>query len=103
MSYLRRLAFVRPVLLAWLTLTFFTSPGVHLVRDLPTDAPYLGEAAIAYFLTVPPAEGVPVVQGGGTTGLVWFGLATYGGGTLLGSILVVRSSRRLLRRNGPPR
>jgi hypothetical protein len=34
-------------------------------------APLLGESALAYFLTVQPAPGVPIVRGGQLTPLVW--------------------------------
>ncbi len=58
------------------------------------DAPYLGEAAILYFLTVPPAEGVPIVTGGKTSGLVVLSLAVYFGVTALVAIAVgVRIAR----------
>lgn len=44
------------------------------------DAPYLGEAALQYFLTVQPAEGVAIVAApSGLPGLVWFGLLVYFG------------------------
>jgi hypothetical protein len=43
------------------------------------DAPYLGETAILYFLTVSPADGFPVVTGGKCTGFVWGTLCVYFG------------------------
>jgi hypothetical protein len=47
-------------------------------------APYLGESAILYFLTVPPDPGVPMVTGGGLPGLVYVGFVVYFGvGALL--------------------
>jgi hypothetical protein len=52
-------------------------------------APYLGESAILYFLTVQPAPGVPVVHGSSVSGLVYLGLLIHGGGTLLGALMVV--------------
>ncbi|MEM9071408.1 MAG: hypothetical protein AAGE52_23075 [Myxococcota bacterium] len=60
-------------------------------------APMLGEAALAYFLTVQPAEDVPVVEGGGLTVLVFFGLFVYFGTffiTLWMSIRTLRSAFR---------
>lgn len=42
-------------------------------------APYLGESAILYFLTVQPAPGVPIVTGGSLPGLVYFGLIVFFG------------------------
>jgi hypothetical protein len=47
------------------------------------DAPYLGEAAILYFLTVQPVEGLPVVKGGRIPGSVWFACFVYFGVPLL--------------------
>ena len=47
-------------------------------------APYLGESAILYFLTVPPAPGVPIVRGGSLSGLVYLGLLVSAAGTLFG-------------------
>lgn len=61
------------------------------------DAPYLGEAGILYFLTVQPADGVPIVRGGHASGLVYFGLFVYFGVTLLAVLLIVREARRLRR------
>ncbi|MCB9656813.1 MAG: hypothetical protein R3B40_22290 [Polyangiales bacterium] len=40
-------------------------------------APLLGESALAYFLTLQPAPGVPVVAGGRVTPLVWGSLLVY--------------------------
>ncbi|MDQ3035764.1 MAG: hypothetical protein M3Y87_25400, partial [Myxococcota bacterium] len=62
------------------------------------DAPYLGEAAILYFLTVAPAEGVPIVTGGSASGLVWLGLFVYFGASLLAALVIARGWRRLRRR-----
>jgi hypothetical protein len=57
------------------------------------DAPYLGEAAIQYFLTVQPAPGVAVVRGGHLSGLVYFGFAVYFGVPLAVLRLLGRRSR----------
>jgi hypothetical protein len=59
------------------------------------DAPYLGEAAILYFLTVQPAEGVSIVRGGGLSGLVYAGLAIYLGVGALGLAIAIRRVRLL--------
>ena len=68
------------------------------------DAPYLGEAAILYFLTVPPAEGVPIVTGGKTSFLVVLALTVYFGVTLLVAIaLGARIARARLRSHGHER
>ncbi len=48
-----------------------------------TEAPYLGEAASMYFLTVQPAPGAPHVPARGIPGLVWIGIALYFGAPLL--------------------
>lgn len=45
----------------------------------PTAAPYLGEAASLYFLTVQPAPGVPIVPAKGIPGLAWIGLVVFFG------------------------
>ena len=58
-----------------------------------SQAPLLGEAAIAYFLTLEPAPGVPVVRGGRLTPLVVFALLVYF--SLFGSALLLTS--RVLR------
>jgi hypothetical protein len=42
-------------------------------------APYLGEAAIMYFLTVQPAEGAAIVTSHGVPALAWIGLAVFFG------------------------
>jgi hypothetical protein len=42
-------------------------------------APYLGEAGLLYFLTVQPAERLPIVKGGHAAGLVYVALALYFG------------------------
>ena len=57
------------------------------------DAPYLGECAILYFLTVPPAEGVPIVTGGSVPGSVYFAFAVYFGIPLLVLALATRALR----------
>jgi hypothetical protein len=67
------------------------------------DAPYLGEAAILYFLTVPPADGVPIVTGGHVSGLVWLGLVVYFGGALLAALVIARGWRRLREGKTSPR
>lgn len=46
------------------------------------DAPYLGEAACMYFLTVQPAPGVPIVPARGLPGLACIGLLVYFGTTV---------------------
>lgn len=56
-------------------------------------APMLGESALAYFLTVQPADGVPIVTGGGLTPLVWFSLCVYFGVFLLALRIAFRSWR----------
>jgi hypothetical protein len=62
------------------------------------DAPYLGEAAIQYFLTVQPAEGVEIVPATGElSGLVWFGLLVYFGVPLAVAVQVVREVRKARR------
>ena len=61
------------------------------------DAPYLGESAILYFLTVPPAEGVAIVRGGQVTGLVVLGLVVYFGVGGLGLAAAAAACRRLVR------
>ena len=64
------------------------------------DAPYLGETAILYFLTVPPAEGVPIVPGGKTSGLVLLALTVYFGVTALVAIAVGVRIANARRRGG---
>lgn len=44
-----------------------------------TAAPYLGEAAVLYFLTVQPAPAMPLVPAKGIPGLAWIGLLVYFG------------------------
>lgn len=63
------------------------------------DAPYLGEAAISYFLALPPAEGVNVVRGGRITGLVAFTLLVYFGMSGLALFAVTYRLRDLRRRS----
>jgi hypothetical protein len=65
------------------------------------DAPYLGESAILYFLTVQPLEGLPVVQGGRIPGSVWFALLVYLGPTVLVLALARRERRPVLDRAAP--
>lgn len=60
-------------------------------------APMLGEAAIAYFLTVQPAEGVKIVQGGHLTPLVWFGFSVYFGAFALILWIAILAARRVWR------
>jgi hypothetical protein len=60
-------------------------------------APLLGESALAYFLTLQPAEGVPVVVGGRVTPLVWGALLFYFGMFGLG----LRLAYRVLGRSRP--
>lgn len=69
------------------------------------DAPYLGEAALQYFLTVQPIEGAVVVPATeGPPGLVYFGLFVYFGVPLAALLAVVREMLGLRRRDpvGPP-
>lgn len=61
------------------------------------DAPYLGEAGILYFFTVPPAPGARIVTGGHTTGLVWAALAVYFGVSLLVALSLAWRIARLRR------
>ena len=58
------------------------------------DAPYLGEAAIMYFLTVEPAPGVQVVRGGSTPLLVYAMLLFYFGVTAIVVNGVFQRNRR---------
>ena len=60
-------------------------------------APYLGESAIMYFHAVQPAAGVPIVTGGHTPGLVYFGYLVYFGVTFVVSAGVVLALRRVRR------
>ena len=58
-------------------------------------APMLGEAAIAYFLTVPPADHVAIVQGEPQlTALALFAFAVYFGGFFVVLLLAWRAVRR---------
>ncbi|MFO0714269.1 MAG: hypothetical protein U0353_30780 [Sandaracinus sp.] len=64
------------------------------------DAPYLGEAALLYFLTVEPAPGVEVVRGGRAPASVWLAFLVYFGPPIaLGLALAqsVRAGRRARR------
>jgi hypothetical protein len=67
--------------------------GPRAVSHL-ADAPYLGEAAILYFLTVPPAEGVPIVTGGHVPPLVVLELGVYFGMSALVLFAIVARVRR---------
>ncbi|MBN8612374.1 MAG: hypothetical protein J0L92_17395 [Deltaproteobacteria bacterium] len=58
------------------------------------DAPYLGESAILYFLTVQPAEGVEVRTGGHAPWCVWLAFLVYFGLPLALGVVVVRELRR---------
>ncbi len=64
------------------------------------DAPYLGESAILYFLTVSPADGVPLTAGGHLSGLVFLALLLYFGIGLLVPLLSLLSIRRIRRSVG---
>jgi len=57
-----------------------------------TDAPYLGEAGLLYFMTIQPRADVPIVTGGRATGLVYASLAFYFG---IGALLL-RAGKRLV-------
>ncbi len=57
------------------------------------DAPYLGEAAMMYFLTVQPADGPVVVPGVRLPGIVYLALAVYFGVPLVVVALVMRRLR----------
>lgn len=62
------------------------------------DAPYLGEAALQYFLTVQPAEGVSIVPATeGPRGLVYFGLVVYFGVPLAAALAIAREALALRR------
>jgi len=58
-------------------------------------APYLGETAIMYFHAVQPADGVPIVTGGRTSGLVLFGFLVYFGVSAIVLVGVALGLRRL--------
>ena len=66
------------------------------------DAPYLGESAILYFLTVQPMDGLPIVTGGRVTGSVWFALLVYFGVTALMALMLLRERRVVAPRSTPP-
>jgi hypothetical protein len=57
------------------------------------DAPYLGESAILYFLTVEPAPGVEVRRGGHAPWSVWLSFLVYFGPSLALAALAVRELR----------
>lgn len=59
------------------------------------DAPYLGETAVAYFLTVQPAAGVSVVRGGRAPLIVYFAVLIYFGISALVAWYAMRQLRRL--------
>ncbi len=63
-----------------------------------TDAPYLGEAGLLYFVAVEPRAGVAVVQGGRLTGLVYGALALYFG---IGVLLLATGARLVFSRSAP--
>ncbi len=65
------------------------------------DAPYLGESAILYFLTVQPIEGMPVVPGGRIPGSVWFALVVFLGPAFLVLALAWRERRVETNRAAP--
>ncbi len=89
-------------LAAELAAASWTLPGGTLLfprlASHAADAPYLGEAASMFFLTVQPAPGVAIVQGGGVPGLAYIGLALFFGVPLL----AWRSALRAMR-NAKPR
>lgn len=67
------------------------------------DAPYLGESALMYFLTVQPTEGAPVVATDGhLPGLVRFGLAVYFGIPALALASFLARLRRVRRAAAVP-
>ena len=65
-----------------------------------TEAPYLGEAGLLYFMTVGPRSGLPVKTGGALPRLVWGALVFYFG---VGGSLVFVAWRLVRRRSGPRR
>jgi hypothetical protein len=70
------------------------------------DAPFLGEAALQYFLTVPAAEGAPIVVAThGPSGLVYVGLLVYFGvplAVVAQLIAQLRRARREARQSATP-
>jgi hypothetical protein len=66
-----------------------TLAGARL-RSSAGHAPYVGEAAILWFLTRQPAAGAPVTTGGSVPDLAWFGVTLAFG---LGLLLVVAQLR----------
>lgn len=76
----------------------WTLPGGTLffprLASHAADAPFLGEAASLYFLTVQPAPGVPIVTGGGLPGLARIGLIVYFGVPLAAWLSWLVSRRR---------
>lgn len=73
-----------------------TGGGALLLPELFShpEAPMLGEAALLYFMTIQPAEGMPIVTGGETTPLVWLSLLVYLGGFIVPLLLAWRLRRR---------
>ena len=57
------------------------------------DAPYLGESALLYFLTVEPAPGVPIVRGGHAPPCVWLAFLVYFGLPLGLALVLARELR----------
>ena len=57
------------------------------------DAPYLGESAILYFLTVQPAPGVEVRRGGHAPWCVWLSFPVYFGLPPAMAAVLVRTLR----------
>ena len=76
----------------------WTLPGGTLLfprlASHAADAPYLGEAASMFFLTVQPAPGAAIVQGGGVPGLARIGLLVFFGVPLLAWLRALRAMRR---------
>ena len=71
------------------------------------DAPFLGEAAIMYFLTVQPAPGATVTPARGLPALAWigffvfFGVPTLAWGSLLRRVLAARARAQPAERSEP--
>lgn len=85
-------------LAAQLSAASWTLPdGTMLLPRLAShaaDAPYLGESAILYFLTVQPAPGATIVPGAGIPGLARIGLLVFFGVPLLAWWSWRRAARR---------
>jgi hypothetical protein len=58
------------------------------------DAPHLGEAAILYFLTVPPIEGATIREAGRAPACVWIAFGVYFGVPALALLVARRVWRR---------